>query len=230
LLPASACQRKPPDPQMRTFAGRKPLLPVSPKAARARPRSGLAFAALKRTRAPVAQLDRAPDYESGGREFESLRARQSQHVSKPMFAHLDLATPDGVATCARIAEGTKDRAIAEQCAYALDGLPPKAKADYFGVGTVIPEVVGALAAVGDWEQALALIRVQPRDSQKVAFVKLVKYGHAPELLPVAQKVFVSGSPESGAYRVRMLVLAGQPAEAASFIATARDDAVRPRAA
>src|SRR4051812_24504134 len=27
------------------------------------------------TRAPVAQLDRAPDYESGGREFESLRAR-----------------------------------------------------------------------------------------------------------------------------------------------------------
>src|ERR1700730_17950132 len=28
--------------------------------------------------APVAQLDRAPDYESGGQEFESLRARQ-QH-------------------------------------------------------------------------------------------------------------------------------------------------------
>ena len=29
--------------------------------------------------APVAQLDRAPDYESGGQEFESLRARQ--HLS-----------------------------------------------------------------------------------------------------------------------------------------------------
>ena len=27
--------------------------------------------------APLAQLDRAPDYESGGQEFESLRARQS---------------------------------------------------------------------------------------------------------------------------------------------------------
>src|SRR6516225_8604576 len=27
-------------------------------------------------RAPVAQLDRAPDYGSGGQEFESLRARQ----------------------------------------------------------------------------------------------------------------------------------------------------------
>src|SRR5438874_4248625 len=30
--------------------------------------------------APVAQLDRAPDYESGGQEFESLRARQIPHV------------------------------------------------------------------------------------------------------------------------------------------------------
>src|ERR1700723_4468693 len=29
----------------------------------------------ERRAAPVAQLDRAPDYESGGQEFESLRAR-----------------------------------------------------------------------------------------------------------------------------------------------------------
>jgi hypothetical protein len=29
----------------------------------------------QRHQAPVAQLDRAPDYESGGQEFESLRAR-----------------------------------------------------------------------------------------------------------------------------------------------------------
>ncbi len=28
--------------------------------------------------APVAQLDRAPDYESGGQEFESLRVRHYQ--------------------------------------------------------------------------------------------------------------------------------------------------------
>jgi hypothetical protein len=54
----------------------------------------------------------------------------------------------------------------------------------------------------------------------------VKYGHSPELLPVARKVFVSGSPESGAYRVRMLILCGQPAEAASFVAAAPNDAVR----
>jgi hypothetical protein len=31
----------------------------------------------KEAQAPVAQLDRAPDYESGGQEFESLRARQT---------------------------------------------------------------------------------------------------------------------------------------------------------
>ena len=29
----------------------------------------------QRYQAPVAQLDRAPDYEFGGQEFESLRAR-----------------------------------------------------------------------------------------------------------------------------------------------------------
>ena len=34
----------------------------------------------KTTLAPVAQLDRAPDYEFGGREFESLRARQQFQV------------------------------------------------------------------------------------------------------------------------------------------------------
>ena len=32
------------------------------------------------SRAPVAQLDRVPGYEPGGREFESLRARQSANV------------------------------------------------------------------------------------------------------------------------------------------------------
>ena len=33
--------------------------------------------------APVAQLDRVPGYELGGREFESLRAR---HIKKPASA------------------------------------------------------------------------------------------------------------------------------------------------
>jgi hypothetical protein len=57
------------------------------------------------------------------RTLEMLLLARRMDASKPMFAHLDLATPDGVATCARIAEGTKDRAIAERCADALDGLP-----------------------------------------------------------------------------------------------------------
>ena len=33
-----------------------------------------------RRTAPVAQLDRAPDYESGGQEFESLRARHFYYL------------------------------------------------------------------------------------------------------------------------------------------------------
>src|SRR5690606_6053206 len=38
--------------------------------------------------APVAQLDRAPDYESGGRRFESFRAR---HLFKICFCFADHA-------------------------------------------------------------------------------------------------------------------------------------------
>jgi hypothetical protein len=162
------------------------------------------------------------------RTLEMLLLARRMDASGPMFAHLDLATPDGVAACARIAEGTKARATAERCADALDGLPPKAKADYFGAGTVVPEVVGGLAAAGDWDQALSLVRAQPRDNQKAAIAKLVKYAHSPELLPTARKAFSSGSGERGGYLVRMLVLAGQPAEAAGFVATAPDDKARDR--
>ena len=34
--------------------------------------------------APVAQLDRVPDYESGGRTFESYRARHTQKGPHPV--------------------------------------------------------------------------------------------------------------------------------------------------
>src|SRR5215510_15816067 len=55
------------------------------------PRSGF----RQRNQAPVAQLDRAPDYESGGQEFESLRARQQlfdfdSEISVRIFPHLTL--------------------------------------------------------------------------------------------------------------------------------------------
>jgi hypothetical protein len=45
--------------------------------------------------APVAQLDRAPDYESGGREFESLRARHfgtKLGTPKPAVFAIEAAT------------------------------------------------------------------------------------------------------------------------------------------
>src|SRR5690348_6974350 len=40
--------------------------------------------AVSGTRAPVAQLDRAPDYESGGQRFESFRARHFPFRVEPM--------------------------------------------------------------------------------------------------------------------------------------------------
>src|SRR6202030_838451 len=54
---ANPCQR-----------GTKPLA-IAPSAVTA------CGSGLGTKKAPVAQLDRAPDYESGGQEFESLRAR-----------------------------------------------------------------------------------------------------------------------------------------------------------
>src|SRR5580704_9453909 len=44
--------------------------------------------------APVAQLDRAPDYESGGQEFESLRARHHLSIISAFFRapHLSAST------------------------------------------------------------------------------------------------------------------------------------------
>src|SRR5580692_1707644 len=46
-----------------------PLKPIAKARAKCR------YIARPTRKAPVAQLDRAPDYESGGQEFESLRAR-----------------------------------------------------------------------------------------------------------------------------------------------------------
>src|SRR3954452_9960605 len=46
---------------------------------RAGPKPAFRLLRLASTRsAPVAQLDRAPDYESGGQRFESFRARQQR--------------------------------------------------------------------------------------------------------------------------------------------------------
>jgi hypothetical protein len=52
-------------------------------------KGGVTF--LFSTIAPVAQLDRAPGYEPGGREFESLRAHQS-HEKRPALSRPFLMT------------------------------------------------------------------------------------------------------------------------------------------
>jgi hypothetical protein len=59
-----------PEPKASTFAKPLPMAGQTDSYARF-PR--VRFPAAES--APVAQLDRAPDYESGGQEFESLRAR-----------------------------------------------------------------------------------------------------------------------------------------------------------
>src|SRR5215218_5842629 len=48
--------------------------------------------AVSGTRAPVAQLDRAPDYESGGQRFESFRARHFPFRAAGMRLALFLMT------------------------------------------------------------------------------------------------------------------------------------------
>src|SRR5882724_1273981 len=53
--------------------------------------------------APVAQLDRAPDYESGGQEFESLRARHFSTIQNKTanYPSASLAKTAAVCTCTR---------------------------------------------------------------------------------------------------------------------------------
>src|SRR5271154_2142265 len=63
-------------------------------------------------RAPVAQLDRAPDYESGGQEFESLRARQlnqrlRQHSDRPCFPETRLGSIWETSGAFRCREGSE---------------------------------------------------------------------------------------------------------------------------
>ena len=63
----------------RAGACQYPLKPIAKARAKCR------YIARPTRKAPVAQLDRAPDYESGGQEFESLRARQSKQRLKIDF-------------------------------------------------------------------------------------------------------------------------------------------------
>src|SRR5262245_1787531 len=70
-----------PDDRLRRRVGRsrrfgRPCQYETKPLAKAAFRALVPGTSLAERQAPVAQLDRAPDYESGGQEFESLRARQ----------------------------------------------------------------------------------------------------------------------------------------------------------
>jgi hypothetical protein len=77
---ARRCKRAASTPQSQGLreAARPPMSPLPRRSSRVA------------TRAPVAQLDRAPDYESGGQRFESFRARHF---------HQEFTTPEGGEEC-----------------------------------------------------------------------------------------------------------------------------------
>ena len=72
-VPPQSCKRAP----FRFCVGSQ-MAASTGRPSRAPPRGRLTWpvaSSIRVRKAPVAQLDRAPDYESGGQEFESLRAR-----------------------------------------------------------------------------------------------------------------------------------------------------------
>src|ERR1700753_3395543 len=85
---------------VRSRAAQQPRLPLR--------ESNNRFCALRY--APVAQLDRAPDYESGGQEFESLRARQFLLVSEANLQNLS-ATEGGKAARVGASSSVRNRIL-----------------------------------------------------------------------------------------------------------------------
>ena len=161
-----------------------------------------------------------------------LRLEQRMDASAPLLPFRDLKTLDGVADCGAIATGAKDKSLAEQCFVALSLLPVDPQKDnWFLSGTVTSEVVGALAAAGDWKEAQKLTAGLRGDYVKISFAKIAQYSRAPEILPAVRKYLTRDSQgfprvERGQYLVRMLVMAGQRSEASEFVAAATDAATR----
>ena len=71
--------------------------------------------------APVAQLDRAPDYESGGQEFESLRARQiATHSEQNCEPRADVVRGLTRRGEGRVAEGSRGGRMSRRPSQTLD--------------------------------------------------------------------------------------------------------------
>jgi len=150
-------------------------------------------------------------------------------IAVPLLKYQDLKTVNGVEACALVAQAAKDKAVAEQCLAAASPLAEAAARDGAYLYAVAPQLVGALAAVGDWQEALKVLRQLKPDNQMMATEKLARFSHTPEMLPTARTALGSPGPlmkKRGGYLVRMLVLGGQADEAAKFVATAPDDATR----
>jgi hypothetical protein len=147
----------------------------------------------------------------------------------PLVKYLDLKTVDGVESCALVAQSARDAALAERCLAAASPLSEAATRDGAYLYAVAPQLVGALAAAGDWQEALKILQKLTPDNQMTATQKLARFSHAPEMLPAARRALGSLGPlakKRGGYLVRMLVLAGQADEAAKFVATAPDAVTR----
>ena len=150
-------------------------------------------------------------------------------IAVPLVQYQDLHTVNGAEACALVAQAARDKALAENCLAAASPLSEAAARDGAYVYAVAPQLVGALAAVGDWQEALKVLRQLTPEVQMTATEKLAKFSHAPEMLASARSALGSPGPlmkKRGGYLVRMLVLAGQAEEAAKFVATAPDDATR----
>jgi hypothetical protein len=150
-------------------------------------------------------------------------------VAAPLLKYQDLGTVNGAEACALVAQASKDKALAEKCLAAASPLPQAAARDGAYLYAVAPQLVGALAAVGDWQEALTILRqLEPADRMN-ATAKFAKFSHAPGILPLARKTLGAPGPEAGKrgrFLVRVLVLAGEADEAARFVAAAPDDATR----
>ena len=160
-----------------------------------------------------------------------LRSARRVAVGAPLIALRDLKTPDGVVECGLVAAATRDAALADRCSKALSALSERDKKSGDFGSRVVPNVIGALAATGKDQEVISLMISLPRASRNQGVAKLSQYARSPELLAIA-KTYLTGNLssmnefEAGDFLVRMLVLAGQNAEALELVAKAPDPATR----
>jgi hypothetical protein len=118
--------------------------------------------------APVAQLDRVPGYEPGGREFESLRARHiemKRPIHRPVNGpfHFNSVAPAAVFECWSITPTTLLGTASATPSELLAQLSPKSRSVYVKVTT--PVTIFPLApkcnVIGRWKNAVACADERP---------------------------------------------------------------------